>query len=354
MELTKTARLLKKKIADREFDSCAIFVYKNGNECFLHSDNVDMDTYFDIASMGKILVTSTLILKAIGENKLKLDDTLEKFFDDVPHDRKDITVKQLLTHTSGIVRCPILPENAEKGHEAVAKQIIENPLAYTPGDGFTYSCNGMLLLGYILEKLYGKELEDIFEEKLKKPLGYTRSKFNIALDEPNAAVCYRSKDTEGLAHPWDDENIRVLQTSAGSGGQFFTPADIKKFADAVMQKSELLYPASLFEAAERNYVGETFDGQGLGWFYVDGKSVHRGNFFPVGSFGHTGYTGASMFFNRPMDMYVIMLTNATRFSAMKHDFKTHDYDGDTCRIRAELHNAIFEDLIDLGLVASDK
>lgn len=344
MKLTNTENILKQKIINKEFDSYAIVVHKDGDECFLHSDNVDKDTLFDIASMGKILVTSTLILKAIDEKKLDFESTLDGFFANIPDDRKNITVKQLLTHTSGIIRCPILPENAKNGHDAVAKQIINNPLAFAPGESRIYSCNGMILLGYILEKLYNKPLEELYKEKLKTPLGYTRSKFNIALDEPNSAICYRSKNVDGLTHPWDDENVRVLQTSAGSGGQFFSIADIKKFADAVMQKNKILYSSELFDEAEKNYVNANLDGQGLGWFYVDEKYFQRGNLFPVGSFGHTGFTGASMFFNRKLDLYVIMLTNATRFSALKHDFKTVDYDGDTCRIRVDLHNAISGDL----------
>ncbi len=80
-----------------------------------------------------------------------------------------------------------------------------------------------------------------FDEKIKQPLGYTRSKFNIAIDEPNTAICYRTENLDGLEHPWDDENIRILKTSAGSGGQFFTMADLEKFADAVINKSEALY-----------------------------------------------------------------------------------------------------------------
>ena len=254
MELKYTQLLLSEKLKNKDFDSYAIFVSKNENEFFLHSDNVNEDTYFDIASMGKVLVTSTLVLKAIGEKKLSLSDSLETFFENVPVEKKNITIEQLLTHTSGIVRCPISGESVAKGNDAVALFIINNPLAFAPGTSYTYSCNGMILLGYILEKIYHRSLEEIFEAKLKKPLGYTRSKFNIALDEPNAAICYRSENVDGLAHPWDDENIRVLQTSAGSGGQFFTLGDIKKFAKAVMAKSELLYPKELFDLAEKNHV----------------------------------------------------------------------------------------------------
>lgn len=350
MKLTKTDKLLKHKLEIQEFDSYAIQVYKSGKECFLHSDNVDLDTYFDVASMGKILVTTTLILKLADKNALSLDDTLECFFENVPNSHKGITLKQLLTHTSGIVRCPILPESVAKGKDGIIAQILDEPLAFKPGSARIYSCNGMILLGYIVEKVCGKTLEEVFDAEIKKPLGYTRSRFNIALDEKNAATCYRSRDVEGLAHPWDDENIRVLQTSAGSGGQFFTMHDIKLFADAVIKKSEILYSSEMFDAAEKNYVGKEFDGQGLGWFYVDEKYRQRGKLFPVGSFGHTGFTGMSMFFDREHELYAVMLTNATRFSSMKQDFRGPDYEGDTCRIRIELHDAIYEDLKMQGLI----
>lgn len=344
MILKNTALMLSEMLNDKIFDSYAISIYKDGDECVMCSENVNENTYFDIASMGKILVTSTLILKAIDESKLSLDDTLDSFFENVPKDRKDITVKQMLSHTSGIVRCPILPESVEMGKDAVAKQIIENPLAFEPGKGYQYSCNAMILLGYILEKIYGKTLEEIFEEKLKKSLGYTRSKFNIALDEPNSAICYRSRDVEGLAHPWDDENIRVLQTSSGSGGQFFTLSDIRKFAKAVISKDSRLYSEKMFELAEQNYVGSLGSGNGLGWFVVDEKYFQGGKLFPVGSFGHTGFTGASMFFNRAERLYAIMLTNATRFSSMKNDFRGPNYEKDICGMRKALHDEIYKDL----------
>ena len=115
-----------------------------------------------------------------------------------------------------------------------------------------------------------------------------------------------------------------------------------------MAKSELLYPKELFDLAEKNHVDSVYDGQGLGWFYVDEKYFQRGNLFPVGSFGHTGFTGSSLFFNRAENMYVIMLTNATRFANMKRNFQGTDYYNDTMNIRKDLHNAIFDDLKELG------
>ncbi len=344
MKLEKTEKLLQKMMSDKDFDSYAVTVFKDKEKCFLHSDNVNRDTYFDIASMGKVLVTSTLILKAVSENKLSLSDTLGKFFDGIKDEtKKNITVKQLLSHSSGILRYDIPQDIADKGNIEVAKFIIDTPLGFLPDTKEQYSCNGMLLLGFILEKIYNSPLEATFNEKLKKPLGYTRSKFNISLNEPNAAVCYRSKDLNGLEHPFDDENIRVLKTSAGSGGQFFTMHDLEIFADAVMNKSEKLYSKELFDAAEKNYSKNSTESRGLGWLYVNENYKQTGRLFPIGSFGHCGHTGASMFFCREKKLYVLILSNKTRFSNMKNNFKFYDY-SETEKMRENLHNAIYDDL----------
>lgn len=343
MNLKKTEILLNKKMHERDFDSYEVLVYVGGEKVYLHSPNVNKDTYFDIASMGKVLVTSTLVLKAIDENRLVLDDTLKNFFNAVPNDKRNITVEQLLTHTSGIVRHEIPQAAADAGSGAVAEFILNTPLSFEPGKSQIYSCNGMILLGYILEKIYDKSLEEIFNEKIKQPLGYTRSKFNIAIDEPNAAICYRTENLDGLEHPWDDENIRILKTSAGSGGQFFTLGDIEKFADAVIGKSKVLYSEKIYEAAEKNYVDGLGEAWCLGWLYVDENYHQTGKLFPAGSFGHCGHTGTSVFFSREKNMYVIILTNATRFLNMKNNFKGYDY-GLIEKMREEIHNEIYKDL----------
>ena len=173
------------------FDSYALLFRRGKEKEFLFSENVNCDTYFDIASMGKILITATLILKAIGEKKLSLDDTLDMFFENIAEDRKSITIKQLLTHTSGVVRCFLPKEIAEKGNDALAKYILDNPLAYKPGEGKIYSCNAYILLGFIVEKIYKMPLDKAFYSYTKKELGLTRSRFNIDIHEANATVSYR-------------------------------------------------------------------------------------------------------------------------------------------------------------------
>lgn len=342
LKLPKTRQLFQQKAEHGEFDSYALYVKAGAQECTFFSDNVDQDTYFDIASCGKILVTTPLILKTIAGGKLWLGSTLNEFFEDVANDKKSITIQQLLTHTSGIIRYPYTCSD----HDLVAKEILSQPLKFNPGTDCAYSCSGMVLLGFILEKIYGDSLENIFESKLKSELGYTRSKFNISVGEENAAICYRSENVNGLSSPWDDENIRVLQTSAGSGGQFFTLADIKKFTKAIMEKDEKLYPKDMYDLAEQKYTPDcASESRGLGWVYVDERFTQTGKLFPTGSFGHCGHTGQSIFFNREKNLCVVILSNATRCLNKRSGFKGYDYRV-IMKLREDIHNEIYADLME--------
>ena len=207
-----------------------------------------------------------------------------------------------------------------------------------------YSCSGMVLLGLILEKLYQKSLEELFEERIKTPLGYTRSRFNISAKENNSANCFRYESIGDLPSPWDDENSRVLKTSSGAGGQFFTLSDLKKFAAAVLNKDKRLYSKQMFALSEEEHSPKCAkNSRGLGWLYVDEKYSQTGELFPKGSFGHCGHSGQSIFFNREKKLCVIILTNATRFLNKRSGFKGYDYNI-VCNMRREIHNEILKDL----------
>jgi len=291
--------------------------------------------------MGKILITTTLILKAVGEKKLSVDDTLDMFFDNIPEDRRKITLKQLLTHTSGIVRCPLPAEVAEKGNDVLADYIIRNPLAYKPGEGKRYSCNAFILLGFIVEKIYGMPLDEAFYTYTKQTLNLTRSRFNIAVDEPNAAVSYRRPKVG--KYRVDDDNVYNMKGIAGSGAQFWTMGDMEKFCDAILAKNTELYPEEIFTLAEQSHTGSLGeDANGLGWLIVDERYRQTGRLFPTGSFGHCGHTGTSFFFNREKDLYAVIFTNATRCLWLKCNY-TYDYSV-ICKMREDIHNRILNDI----------
>ena len=112
---------------------------------------------------------------------------------------------------------------------------------------------------------------------------------------------------------------------------------------AIVEKNEKLYSEKLFNLAETDYTPNYDEGRGLGYLVVDGRYKQTGKLFPKGSFGHCGHCGQSFFISREKNMYVILLTNATRFAAMKNDFKHYDY-GITMKMREDVHNAIYKDL----------
>ncbi len=346
MELKNTEKLMKHLLEEKLFGSYALIVGCGGEEARLMSEDVNIDTYFDVASVGKVLVTMPLIFKAIDGGILALDDTLDKFFTDVPEEKKSITVKQLLTHSSGIRRYNIPPEIAAKNTDRIVEFILSKPLMFAPGTNYTYSCSGFILLGYILEKLHKKTLDEIFYVYEKAPLGLTRATFNIALDEPNAVNCRHFEG--GRLRAMDDDIISVLRNGcAGNGGEFWSVGDVHRYVKLTMDRSELLYGRELFDLAERDHnVGFGIEGRGLGWLYVDERYSQTGRLFPTGSFGHCGHTGQSIFMNRELGLYMILLTNATRYAWMRRDFKTANY-GEVCSMRADVHNAVYSDLADM-------
>lgn len=317
--LSHVKAFLDEEIGKGSLDTYAVLLSRKGQKYTAFSKNANENTLFDMASCGKMLVTTPLILQAISRKKISLSDTLSDFFDGVPNDIRKVTVEQLLTHTSGIVRSAFAPESAGGTREVFLKQIFDAPRPFAPGTDYRYSCHGMILLGFILETVYEKPLATVFEENLKQPLGYTRSRFNVDFGEENTAVSYHwNSDTPyPFARPWDDENIRILGTAAGSGGQFFTLSDIGIYADAILKKDARLYDGSLFALAERDHTPAFSEGRGLGYWIADSRFPEGTALFSNGTFGHIGSTGTSVFLNRNDNAYMVILTNMRRFSEKK-------------------------------------
>ncbi len=135
----------------------------------------------------------------------------------------------------------------------------------------------------------------------------------------------------------------AMKGVAGSGAQFWTITDLEKFCDAVMAKSEKLYPTQIYDLAEKSHTGALGeDASGLGWLIVDERYRQTGRLFPLGSFGHCGHTGTSFFFSREKYMYAVILTNATRCLWLKGNY-SYGY-GVVCKMRENINNKISEDM----------
>ena len=341
MPLQNAHTLLEKYRQQNALGSYALLVSSDAGRQVITSEDVNEVTYFDIASMGKVLVTSTLILQAIGEGRLSLTDTLQTFFDFVSRDKKDITVLELLTHSSGILRnaSVITTEVVKKGKDAIAGAILSQPLGYAPGSQVVYSCSGYVLLGFIVEKVFGAPLDQVFYQRLHRPLGLVRTDFNIPIDCPNAVHSY-TRPQVGECRV-DDTIAYRMQGVAGNGASFWCLRDIETFVHSALQHT--LFAPHLSPIAEADHTPGLGAARGLGYQIVDDTYSQTGRLFPVGSFGHCGHTGTSFFIHRKSGLYVILLTNATRHHKLRNHWQGYDYN-EVIHLRENVHNAILTDL----------
>ena len=351
MELTNTLQEIQRKLRSKDFGSYALLVGYQDQEWQYLSEDVNLDTYFDAASLGKIFPTTALALRAIGTGLLSLDDPIDQFFPNVPDDKKQITVKHLMTHTSGMLRRPYPQKLGLQGRDGVAQFILSNPLAYETGKSFAYCCDGMMLLGLILEKVFGMSLEDALETYIKKPLGMTRTQYHIKIDEENAVMCNHRADLGGLIY--DDDNVRQLcGIPAGNGGLFITPGDLQKFVKALIIKDERLFPKKMYGPAEQNYTKglsvldskRSTEDHGLGFVYVNENCEQARELFPEGSIGHVGWSGQSFYLNHDLPLYVILMTNSMRYQNLEKKLHGIERDRAVHQMRIDIHRAIKKDL----------
>ena len=338
LNLNRTESVLKAHLQNKRMDSYALLVRYGDEKALLTSDNVNHDTCFEVASLTKVTVTAPLALMALREGKIKLEERLGDIFPGLS-EMADSTIFQLMTHSSGVGGVPFSFELTDRGSFAVASEICQSKPSYTPGTAVEYSCMGFITLGAILEQRYGKKLDALFEEKIAKPLGLTRSRFNMPLGEENTAVSYR-RDYDRV-YGVDDENAYLMRGVSGNAGAYWSIGDLEKLADAIWDKT--LYGEEIADLAERGYTEGMAQNRGLGYLMIDENEPLSGGLFTKGSFGHCGYTGTSMFFDRKRGIYVVLLTNTARYAYRSNTSHEH-VRGMSLAVRSTVHRAIKNDL----------
>jgi CubicO group peptidase (beta-lactamase class C family) len=283
------------------------------------------DTIFDAASLTKVVATTTSVMQLVEEGHLRLRDPVAKF---VPafntRTKSRITIGQLLTHTSGLA--PDLPlEVVFRGTDEAIRRAGLSTLAATPGTRMIYSDINFFVLGYIVSKVSGEPLEMYVKRHIFEPLqmsdtGYVPDeslKPRIAPTERCAELAWpcTAPATAFLRGTVHDPTARRMGNVAGHAGLFTTAADLARFCRMLLNGGSLdgahvLSPA----AVERMILPSTpealKDVRGLGWDIDSGDSGNRGDLFPAGtSFGHTGWTGTSVWLDPRAKSYVIFLSN---------------------------------------------
>jgi uncharacterized protein YbbC (DUF1343 family)/CubicO group peptidase (beta-lactamase class C family) len=274
-----------------------------------------VDTIFDAASLTKVIATTSSVMKLFEQGKIRLDDPVTKYLPEFQNGHSPITIRNLMTHFSGL-RPDLDLQPAWSGYETgIHRALIDKP-AGPPGVRFVYSDINFILMGEIVHRLSGQMLSDFARVNIFEPLGMKDSMFL-----PPAALRPRIAPTEidpvsgrplwGAVH---DDTSRYMGGVAGHAGLFTTADDLAKFAQMLLDRGrangiQLFSPLTVEKFTTPESPADQPILRGLGWDIDSPYSSNRGELFPIGSFGHTGFTGTSMWMDPVSRTYVILLTN---------------------------------------------
>jgi uncharacterized protein YbbC (DUF1343 family)/CubicO group peptidase (beta-lactamase class C family) len=275
-----------------------------------------VDTVFDCASLTKVIATTSAMMKLFEEGKYRLNDKVTDYIPEYQGGKSDITIRNLLTHFSGL-RPDVDTKPEWSGYKTgIRLATIDKPTG-PPGARFVYSDINFILLGEIVHRISGDLVSDYVRKTVFLPLGMKESMF-----QPPASLVPRIAPTEragkdqppfrGIVH---DPTTRFMGGIAGHAGLFSTAHDLARFAQMMLNKGEL-DGVRMFSplTVEKFTTPQTPPDQpilrGLGWDLDSPFSGNRGELFPIGSFGHTGFTGTSIWIDPVTKSYVILLTNS--------------------------------------------
>ena len=283
------------------------------------------DTIFDLASLTKVVATTTSVMQLVEQGKIRMSDPVAQF---VPgfgkFNKGTITIRHLLTHTSGLRPDLELDVEFHGADEAIRRAIEEVPTT-PPGERFVYSDINFFLLGDIVGRVSGERLDRYAKAHIFDPLGMKETSFlppeswrpRIAPTEACRELAWPcgtpgAAFLRGVVH---DPTARRMDGVAGHAGLFSTAADLSRFCRMLLGGGRLgtarvLAPATVVRMTSPATPPELRAVRGLGWDIDSPYSSNRGELFPIGSsFGHTGFTGTSLWLDPATKSYVIFLSN---------------------------------------------
>lgn len=298
-----------------------------------HGREITGRTLFDMASVTKMVVTTSLALMAIDRGLISVEDRVSRFFE-VPPDKEGMTVHHLLTHTMGIGHKSLVGGG---DYENIQHHILRIPSDVPIGQEVRYSCPGFILLGRIVEHVLGDRLDRLFERLVANPLGMSCSGFHP--DKTADIVNANLENREiGLVN---DYNCRYLGGVCGNAGLFSCLEDMTRYVNVLLDGGAPLFSESTLALAAKNDTPDAAESRGLGFLYVDSRYKQTGGLFPEGSIGHCGHTGQSVFVDLAGGFYVIILSDAT--ASMMRKYGRENYNA-VMQMRHDIHAAIKQDM----------
>jgi CubicO group peptidase (beta-lactamase class C family) len=343
----KISEFLRSRIAAGDFPSAVYLIAENGQTLFADAlgDAVrqpephpaTLQTIYDLASLTKPLITGLLCAQLVERGELSLDSRVAKYLPEFDRpDKKVITVRNLLTHTSGLPAWRPLYLLTDEKKEAALSVIAAEPLQYKPRERVTYSDLGFITLGFLLQRLSGQTIDVLAQKQIFTPLSLQHTFFNPALAaRTGVAACesgngyeremcerdfagrpydgWRSETIWGEVH---DGNAYFLGGAAGHAGLFSTVTDTLKLANQFIgSESQLLRPETC-ELFRLNMTEGLNEDRSFAWQLASTKDSTAGSSLPRDAFGHTGFTGTSCWIAADHKRIFILLTNRTHNRAL--------------------------------------
>lgn len=343
--------LIQKAIIDSAFPGAVLLAAKDGE--ILHektygnytydptSPKVEFTSIFDLASVSKVVGTTTAAMMLIDRGKLNLDDKVIKYLPEFNnHDKENITIRNLLLHNSGLAPFKKYYDVYSTSAEVI-NDIMNLSPEQEPGTKYVYSDLGMIALQQVIERISGKSLDKFLDENLFKPIGMNSTMYNPPPELKEKCIptefddFWRMRQLQGEVH---DERAYMLNGVAGHAGLFSTAPDLAIFLQMLLQKGSYQGKQYIKPETVELFIKKQSDqsSRGIGWDTKSPEGSSAGQYFSLLSYGHTGYTGTSVWTDPTKNLFVIFLTN--RVYPTRNNSKLF-------RVRSLVHDAVYKAVI---------
>ncbi|MBF89923.1 MAG: hypothetical protein CMG75_09805 [Candidatus Marinimicrobia bacterium] len=352
LDFTEPESILNNAIADSIFPGVSTLVLYGGEVIWSKqigrqaysslSPLVNAETIYDLASLTKVVATTSIVMKLSAQNKLPLDEPVKDFIPQFTGGGKDlVTIRHLLTHSAGLKPFKKYPLGLSANE--IISDIINEPLIHPPGMVYEYSDFGMILLGKICEIISGEKFDVLSSKLIFKPLGMKNTFFI-----PDSSIIFKVAPTEidniynrglvqGIVH---DERAWQLGGIAGHAGLFSSAKDLGVFSQMMMDYGffggRRYFSRSIIEKFTSKQELPKGSDRAIGWDTPTKGKSSAGQYFSAGSFGHTGFTGTSIWIDPNRRIAIILLTNRVHPTRKR---------GGITKVRQEFHNAVMKVLL---------
>jgi len=320
--------IVNEAIAQRQIPGAVVIIGHDGQVVYRKAygsraleprrEPMTVDTVFDCASLTKVIVTTTAIMQLWEQGRFRMSDPVAKYLPEFAQNGKqDITIRQLLIHYSGLAPDLDLTKPWE-GKETAYRMAFEAAPERSPGAVFVYSDINFVVLGALVERLSGESLDEYALKHIFEPVGMKETRFVPPHAwEPRIAPTEEDENHHLLRGVVHDPTARRMGGVAGNAGVFSTADDLAIFAQALLDGGRgVLTPATVAKMTAPQQPVNGTAVRGFGWDIDSPLSTNRGELLPVGSYGHTGFAGTSLWIDPTTRTYIVLLTNAVHMNVV--------------------------------------